>query len=74
MGQDDRSYIQIAVKGTYLVATHFPDRASFKLHPKTELNFFSDMPGLGAQFFKDGSGNIVKFIAFGRDEWVKVKE
>lgn len=74
MGQDDKSYIQIAVKGTYLVATHFPDRATFKIYPKSELNFFSDMPGLEARFFKDKNGVITRFIAFGRDEWVKVKE
>ncbi|MBS1500844.1 MAG: beta-lactamase family protein [Bacteroidetes bacterium] len=74
MTQDDKSYIQITVKDNHLLVMHFPDKAAFNIYPKSDLSFFSDMPGLGAQFFEDNGGNIIKFIAFGRDEWVKVQE
>ena len=71
--QDTTSYVLLSVENNSLTIHQQWDGGSISgFVPESELNFFNkERPALTLNFSRDGSGQIARFIAFGRDTWVR---
>lgn len=74
--EDTSQYLELAVENNSLtIHQRWDDGALKGWVPESELLFFwRDRPGMTLSFSRNAAGQVVQFVAFGRDTWVRPGE